>query len=603
MRRRAGSALTLRSSGAALTATDLLADAAGPEAPATAVPQPAGVMTGSSASSWAERERTRKIAALGACLVGIAGLVSAVSAPARGPLHAVQYFLPTLAPETAAVTLVFASFALILMARGLRRGLRGARLSAIGLLVATIGVHIVHGSSIVASALPAVGAGWLATRGSAFPVMQSRRVVRRAIAIAVGGSAMCLTAATALAILLDRSDLDAAIGEAARRISGQTSLPLDYGGRFAAPALIAMGLCVLTGTLWSLLSPLRAHLSSNEDRRADLLRARAIVREYGGDTLAYFALRDDKQWFFHGRSVVAYGVRGSVCVVSPDPIGPVEERTSVWAAFSAFTEEHGWSVSVLGASEDWLPAYRMSGLRPIYLGDEAIIDCRDFTMEGRALRSARQAHSRVRRAGYSVVLHDPSTLDGRLRDKLTELASLCRQGSCERGFSMTLSRLFHPDDDGLLVSVAYDASGDPQAFIQWVPCAGGWSLDVMRRNTAPGLTNGIIEYLVLESLMAFSERGHVRVGLNFAVFRRVVSGEAEHWLGRAARVVLQSAAAQTQMESLWRFNSKFDPEWVPRYAVLGSVDSMAAQGVVMVGAEGLTEIPLVGRLMTGMNPR
>ncbi len=602
MKRRADNAMALGPSVSALTATDVSDDASSPEAPAPGVAPPADVRPGSSASSWGERERTRKIAAFGACLVGIAGLISAGSAPARGPLHAIQYLLPTLAPETAAVTLVFASFALILMARGLRRGLRGARLSAIGLLVATIGVHIVHGSFIVARALPAVGAGWLATRGSAFPVMQSRRVVRRAIAIAVGGSAMCLIAALRWPLSSTGATSTPRSDEAVRRISGQTSLPLDYGGRFAAPVLVAMGLCVLTGTLWSLLSPLRAHLSSNEDRSADLLRARAIVREYGGDTLAYFALRDDKKWFFHGRSVVAYGVRGSVCVVSPDPIGPVDERTAVWGAFSAFAEQHGWSVSVLGASEDWLPTYKMSGLRPIYLGDEAIIGCRDFTMAGRALRSARQAQSRVRRAGYSVVLHDPRRWRA-LRDKLTVLASLCRQGSCERGFSMTLSRLFHADDDGLLVSVAYDAMGDPQAFIQWVPCAGGWSLDVMRRNTAPGLTNGIIEYLVLESLMEFSERGYVRVGLNFAVFRRVVSGEAEHWLGRAARMVLQSTASQTQMESLWRFNSKFDPEWVPRYAVLGSVDAMAAQGVVMAGAEGLTELPLVGRFMTGMNPR
>ena len=57
------------------------------------------------------------------------------------------------------------------------------------------------------------------------------------------------------------------------------------------------------------------------------------------------------------------------------------------------------------------------------------------------------------------------------------------------------------------------------------------------------------------------------------------------------------------MESLWRFDAKLGPEWVPRDAGLGGVDAMAAQGVVMAGAEGLTELPFVGRFMTGMTPR
>jgi lysyl-tRNA synthetase class 2 len=553
-------------------------------------------------SSWATRERTRKIAALGACSVGLLGLLSALSAPARDRLEAIRYLVPALAPETAGVTLVFICFALVLMARGLRRGLRMAWVSTIGLLVASIAVHTVHGSFFAASVPPALAAAWLATKSSAFPVAQSRRAVKRAVVVAAGGVAACLGLSTTLAVTLDHSDADAAVGATARRMAGLTSLPLDNGGRFATPALLAVGLCLLTVTLWSLLSPLRAALSTSEERHVDRRRAREIVRQYGGDTLAYFALRNDKQWFFAYDSVVAYAVRGGVCVVSPDPIGPSDERDAVWNAFSTFVEESGWSISVLGASADWLPTYEKSGLRSVYLGDEAIIRCQDFTVDGRTLRAARQAHSRVRRAGYSIALLDPATLDERSQSQLTELAALCRQGSCERGFSMTLSRLFDPEDEGLLMSVAYDSAGVPQAFVQWVPCGDGWSLDVMRRNTAQGLTNGIIEYLIIESIHAFAARGDVRVGLNFAVFRTVVSGETRHWFGRTARIALQSAASQTQIESLWRFNAKFGPDWVPRYAVLGSVDAMAAQSVVMAGAEGLTELPLVGRFMTGMAP-
>lgn len=529
---------------------------------------------------WAARERARQIAALVVSLVGLLGLVSAVSAPARDRLQAIQIVVPAVAPETAGLTLVLVSMALLLMARGLRRGLRLARLATIALLAVSIVVHLLHGSPVLACVPAALAATWLAAQSRAFPVTQPRETVRRAVGVAVVGSAVGLAISTGLALVLKRSDLDAAV-------------------------VTAGSLCLVGGTLWSmwsLLSPLSSLGASLDERRDDLFAARAIVRQHGTDTLAYFALRDDKQLFLHRGSVVAYAVRGGVCIVSPDPIGPVDKRAEVWTAFTSFAEANGWSVGVLGASKEWLATYAAAGLRAVYLGDEAIISCREFTPDGRARRSARQAHSRVRRAGYSVEHRDPATLTIQERDELLALAALCRQGSCERGFSMTLSRLLDPRDDGLLVSVARDAAGVAQAFIQWVPCGGGWSLDVMRRNTAPGLTNGIIEFLVIESITAFAAAGHVRVGLNFAVFRSVVSGESQHWLGRTARQALRTTASRTQIESLWRFNAKFDPEWVPRYAVLGMVDSMAAQGVVMAGAEGLTELPFVGRFMTGMTP-
>ena len=76
--------------------------------------------------------------------------------------------------------------------------------------------------------------------------------------------------------------------------------------------------------------------------RAAEIRARDIVRRHGVSTLDYFALRSDKKWFFHRDSLVAYAVYGGVCLVSPDPIGPRNEREQVWGAFRRFADGHGW---------------------------------------------------------------------------------------------------------------------------------------------------------------------------------------------------------------------------------------------------------------------
>ena len=86
-----------------------------------------------------------------------------------------------------------------------------------------------------------------------------------------------------------------------------------------------------------------------------------IIERYGGDTLDYFALRDDKSWFFTGESLVAYSVINGVMLISPDPIGPPEDRAEVWSDVMDFAQSNNWSPSVLAASA--VVACRLPGRR------------------------------------------------------------------------------------------------------------------------------------------------------------------------------------------------------------------------------------------------
>src|SRR5205823_6691428 len=170
-----------------------------------------------------------------------------------------------------------------------------------------------------------------------------------------------------------------AIGE---RLVGLSSIRLpDRLDDFLSPSLLAVGIGLAMAAIWMALRPvvLRHRHSDN-----GLPRAREIVFEHGRGTLDYFALRSDKQFFFSasGESLVAYGIYGSVCLVSPDPIGPISERDQVWSEFRTFADGHGWTLAVMGAGEDWLPLYRDSGMYDLYVGDEAVVDVNRFNLEG-----------------------------------------------------------------------------------------------------------------------------------------------------------------------------------------------------------------------------
>lgn len=83
---------------------------------------------------------------------------------------------------------------------------------------------------------------------------------------------------------------------------------------------------------------------------------RSLVHAFGDDTLAPFALRRDKAYFFAAdhRAFLAYRVVRGVAIVSGDPVGSTGSFGSLVASFVDHAHERDWRVAILGASERWL---------------------------------------------------------------------------------------------------------------------------------------------------------------------------------------------------------------------------------------------------------
>ena len=226
-------------------------------------------------------------------------------------------------------------------------------------------------------------------------------------------------------------------------------------------------------------------------------------------------------------------MRNGVCLVSPDPVGPEEERTDAWSAFRDHATRQGWNVAVLAASESWLPIYEAGGMSHRYIGDEAVVDTETFSLGGGAMKGLRQAVNRIANHGYTISFYDPADADPALAHQLRALMRESRRGQVERGFSMTLSRLFDARDTGLLLAVCFDPAGVPAAFCQFVPAADidGYSLDLMRRS-AGDHPNGLTDFVIVRTIEHLRATGHHGLSLNFAAMRAVLAGEMGDTMGR-----------------------------------------------------------------------
>jgi lysylphosphatidylglycerol synthetase-like protein (DUF2156 family) len=556
----------------------------------------------------AGRERTVRVRRAGSGLLLVAALVnlgSALTPPVRERLQALAESAgyPLALHEAATAFTAVTGIVLLQLARGVRRGQRWAWAAALALLSLSAAGHILKGLDVEEAALSVGAVIFLVVTRRNFRAPTNRESVRLGVSTLLGAGVVAVVAAT-IGVQMSNHRMawaraGAAVGE---RLVGDSSI--NIGGRLDATltiALAAVGIGLAVSLGWLLVRPV---LTGEPGSAISLDAARDVVARHGGDTLSYFALRDDKHHLRVGDTLIAYAVRNGVCLVSPDPIGPADERAEAWSAFRDHATRQGWNVAVLAASEQWLPIYGASGMSHRYIGDEAVVDTEVFSLSGGAMKGLRQAVNRIANYGYTIGFYDPAAVDPTLADQLRTLMRESRQGQVERGFSMTLSRLFDPRDAGLLLAVCFGPDGVPVAFCQFVPASdiGGYSLDLMRRSEGDH-PNGLTDFVIVRTIEHLRANGQRGLSLNFAAMRAVLAGEMGQTVGRRMeKRVVERLSESMQIESLWRYNAKFQPTWHRRYLAYDSPENLMAVGLAVASAEQFWELPVIGRFLPAPPP-
>jgi len=321
--------------------------------------------------------------------------------------------------------------------------------------------------------------------------------------------------------------------------------------------------------------------------------AAELVKAHGSDTLSFFKLRADKQYFFSGdhRAFVGYRIENGVLLLSGDPVGPDQAIGPLLSDLRVFADARGLKLGAVGASERMRARYEGLGLRALYLGDEAIIDLERFSLEGRPIRKVRQSVTRLRKAGYDAELRELRSVDEGTLGEIERVLERGRQGAPERGFSMTMDSINHHADE-TLVLLARDPAGVIRGVLHFVPCYGraAVSLSFMRRD--PDTPNGLTEFLVATAAELLRERGLRELSLNFATFARWMHSPTR-WHERALGKLVALANPFFQIESLYRFNAKFFPRWEPRYLVYEGALGLVRVSLAAAWAEGQLPKPRI----------
>jgi lysyl-tRNA synthetase class 2 len=527
-------------------------------------------------------------------LVAVGGLADLVSSLVPH-LGLTLGLAPRVVSPAAHALLVPVGVLLLITSRGLARGNRRAWGLATGLLGLSLLLQLLRGPAYGAAIVAGlVGVALIARRDDfshrgdpeARPSALLRLLGMVLLAVVYGVSALW---AYRTAVGLPFHFFEA-LQDTVRAMGSPSPPELDLRpGHFAAwfpvsvLSIVAIGVC-WAAVVW--MRPWRQRLFPDIRRRG---QAAGIVRRWGGDTLAPFTLRSDKEWFITGQTLIAYRVVRGIALISGDPVGPTEEAGPALDRFLAHAQARGWRTAVMGASDRLLRTYRDRGLHPLYHGDEAVIDTQRFSLAGRHMRATRQAVHRLERNGFRAEVVMAGDVPPALRAELAAIERGWLRGGARKGFTMELDSLFGLEgDDGVFV-IGLGEQGRISGFLHLAVCPPSRSLSLSTMPRRPDVPNGFTAWLITEAVSWARGQEYTHVSLNFSPFAGLLAAKAElprmQRLQRRALLRLKGILA-LQLDNLLRFNAQFDPAWQARYLILPAWTDLPRVAVAAMAAEG-----------------
>ncbi len=296
--------------------------------------------------------------------------------------------------------------------------------------------------------------------------------------------------------------------------------------------------------------------------------AQSIAAGYSRTSLDYFKLWPDKSYFFSPshHSFIAYRVARNVALALGDPVGPRDEVPNLVREFIEFCRENGWTVAFHQTLPEFLNYYRAAGLKRLKIGDDAVVDLTQYSLEGKGKKEFRYKVRQLEGMGISFVAHRPplpSNLVRQLRQVSDEWLEI--PGRRERTF--TLGHFTEEYVASTQVFTATNASGIVLGFVNLIemPNSKEVSLDLMRRRTdAP---NGIMEYLFVKVFLWAREQGYEKFNLGMAPMSGFQEREEARPEERAIHSFFQQLNFLFSFRGLRQYKAKFATGWEPRYLI------------------------------------
>lgn len=297
---------------------------------------------------------------------------------------------------------------------------------------------------------------------------------------------------------------------------------------------------------------------------ADLRDAEAAIARQTATTPNLVFLCDKAVLFDERREgFVMYDVRGRTWVAMGDPVGSDEAIPGLVRAFVERCDDFGGVPAFYEIGPRHMHRYADFGFTFVKLGEEAMMNLTNMSLEGGRGKRYRQAMRRLERDGgkFKVVpVADVPALLPQLRAVSDDW--LRHKSGSEKGFSLGF---FDEEYLRRFPIAVVERNGAVVAFGNLWPGPGRveLSLDLMRY--AEDAPPGVMEALLVHLAVWGKAEGYQRLALGMAPLSGFENSPVAPLWNRVGSFIYQHGSAVYGFQGLRAFKDKFDPAWEPRY--------------------------------------
>ncbi|MGN6195452.1 MAG: phosphatidylglycerol lysyltransferase domain-containing protein [Ginsengibacter sp.] len=301
--------------------------------------------------------------------------------------------------------------------------------------------------------------------------------------------------------------------------------------------------------------------------REDFLKADELIKKYGNSPVDYFKTSEDKSFYF-GEQVegfISYRLTGSFAIVLDEPVcaGP-KEKLQMLEEFESFCFESGLKSAYYRVDEDCLRLFKEIGKKSLIIGQEAVIDVQNFTLEGRDKKSMRNGLKNIEKKGLISVVHQPPVKDGLLQ-KLNYVSNDWLKTTGREEIVFTQGMFDWEKLKQQTIITIENRDEQVFGFLNIIPdyAPDEATYDLIRKTTdAPG---GVTDALII-SLVEYCKSKKIKyVNLGLAPLSGIE--EARDLPEKTLKFAYEKLQQFRHYRGLRDFKEKFSPVWSNKYLI------------------------------------
>lgn len=344
---------------------------------------------------------------------------------------------------------------------------------------------------------------------------------------------------------------------------GSDLTPVDQFSHHFLASIRLSGLVTISFLLYTVIRPyFRTDISEKR-----LEEAYNLVKQYGKSSVDYFKTYNDKLLFFSSQSdsFISYRTASNFAVVLEDPVAKDEESAKICIReYEKYCTNNGLKAVYYRIPESSLPLYHSLKKRHLFIGQEAIVELDNFTLEGRKRGTLRNAVNKVADKGYTTTIHPHPIKDGILQ-KLKAVSDewLMDTGRSEIVFSQ--GQFLWDELKNQTILTVENEEEKIVAFLNIIPdyAEGELTYDLIRKTAdAP---NGVTMYLLIELFKYAKEAGFKSVNLGFAPMSGIVT--PQNLTERSMKYAYNTISTFSHYKGLREFKERFFPVWENKYLI------------------------------------